>query len=145
MAYRRILASPHVLALTVASVVARLPVGMTGVAFVIYIHDRTDSFGAAGAAAGAFTIGLALTAPVLGRLVDRRGPRPVLVPASALSAAALVGVVAVGDAGGGTAAVVALAGLAGAAMPPVGGLLRHLWPELVEETCWSTPTSSTRS
>ncbi|HEX5592113.1 MAG TPA: MFS transporter [Solirubrobacterales bacterium] len=133
MAYRRIFSTPHVLQLTIASVVARLPVGMTGVAFVIYVHDRTGSFGAAGAVAGAGTIGLALTAPVLGRLVDRRGPRPVLVPAAAVAAAALTATVVVGDSGGGTVALVLLAGLAGAAMPPVGGLLRHLWPDLVEE------------
>ena len=133
MAYRRILATPHVLQLTIASVVARLPVGMTGIAFVIYVHERTGSFGAAGAVAGAGTIGLALTAPVLGRLVDRRGPRPVLVPAAAVAAASLVGMVLVGDAGGGTPALVALAALAGAGMPPIGGLLRHLWPDLVEE------------
>ena len=133
MAYRRILATPHVLQLTIASVVARLPVGMTGVALVIYVHDRTGSFGAAGAVAGASTIGLALTAPVLGRLVDRRGPRPVLVPAAVVAAAALAALVLVGNAGGGTWALVALAGLSGAAMPPVGGVLRHLWPDLVAE------------
>jgi MFS family permease len=133
MAYRRIFAAPHVLQLTIASVVARLPTGMTGVALVIYVHDRTGSFGAAGAVAGAGTIGLALTAPVLGRLVDRRGPRPVLVPAAALAAAALTGIVVVGNAGEGTIALVALAALAGAAMPPIGGVLRHLWPDLVEE------------
>lgn len=133
MAYRRIFAAPHVLQLTIASVVARVPVGMTGVALVIYVHDRTGSFGAAGAVAGASTIGLALTAPVLGRLVDRRGPRPVLVPAAACAAAALVALVLVGNAGGGTLALVALAGLSGAAMPPVGGILRHLWPDLVAE------------
>jgi MFS family permease len=133
MAYRRIFASPHVLQLTIASVVARLPVGMTGVALVIYVHDRTGSFGAAGAVAGASTVGLALTAPVLGRLVDRRGPRPVLVPAALVASATLVALVAVGNAGGGTLALVVLAGLSGAALPPVGGILRHLWSDLVDE------------
>jgi len=133
MPYRRIFSAPRVLQLTIASVVARLPVGMTGVALVIYVHERTGSFGAAGAVAGASTIGLALTAPVLGRLVDRRGPRPVLVPAAALATIALVALVAAGNAGGGTLALVVLAGLSGAAMPPVGGILRHLWPDLVEE------------
>ncbi|HET8565042.1 MAG TPA: MFS transporter [Solirubrobacterales bacterium] len=132
MAYRRIFASPHVATLAISSVVARVPVGMTGLAFVIYVQHRTGSFGAAGLAAGAFTIGLAATAPVLGRLTDRRGPRPVLVPAGALSAAALVAVVALGDAGAGTGAIVALAAVAGAGIPPVGGLLRHLWPDVVE-------------
>lgn len=133
MAYRRVLATPHVLALAVSSVVARLPVGMTTLAFVIFVHDHTGSFGAAGLVAGASTIGLAATAPVLGRLVDRRGPRPVLVPAAALAAAALVGAVLLGEAGAGTVPLVVLAALSGAAMPPVGGLLRHLWPGVVEE------------
>jgi MFS family permease len=133
MAYRRIFAAPRVLQLTVASVVARVPVGMTGVALIIYVHERTGSFGSAGVVAGASTIGLALTAPVLGRLVDRRGPRPVLVPAAAVAAVTLAALVAVGNAGGGTLALVALAGLSGAALPPVGGILRHLWPDLVDE------------
>lgn len=109
MAYRRVFATPHVLSLAAASVVARLPVGMVAVALVIYVHDRTGSFGAAGAAAGAYTIGLGATAPLLGRLVDRRGPWPVLVPAALVSGAALVGVVALGNAGGATAPLVALA------------------------------------
>jgi MFS family permease len=133
MAYRRILASPHVLALAVSSVVARLPVGMTALAFVIFVHDRTGAFGSAGLVAGAGTVGLAATAPVLGRLVDRRGPRPVLVPAAAVAAAALVAAVALGEAGAGTVPLVVLAAVAGAGMPPVGGLLRHLWPDVVEE------------
>jgi len=133
MAYRRILATPHVLSLAASSVVARLPVGMTALAFVIFVHNHTGSFGAAGLVAGAGTIGLAATAPVLGRLVDRRGPRPVLVPAATLAAAALVAAVLLGEAGAGTAPLVVLAAVAGAAMPPVGGLLRHLWPDVVDE------------
>lgn len=133
MVYRRIFASPHVLALAVSSVVARLPVGMTALAFVIFVHDHTGSFGAAGLVAGASTIGLAATAPVLGRMVDRRGPRPVLVPAAALFSAALVAAVLLGEAGAGTGVLVVLAALAGAAMPPIGGLLRHLWPDVVAE------------
>lgn len=132
MAYRRIFSTPHVLSLAAASVVARLPVGMGAVALVIFVHDRTGSFGIAGAVAAAYTIGLGGTAPLLGRLVDRRGPWPVLVPAALVSGTALVGVVALGDAGAPTAPLVACAALAGAAMPPIGGLLRHLWPELVE-------------
>ncbi|MGN6217686.1 MAG: MFS transporter [Solirubrobacterales bacterium] len=131
MAYRRIFATPQVLSLAAASVVARLPVGMVAVALVIYVHDRTGSFGAAGAVAGAYTIGLGATAPLLGRLVDRRGPWPVLFPAALASGAALAGIVALGDAGDATAPLVALAALAGGAMPPIGGLLRHLWPDLV--------------
>jgi MFS family permease len=131
MAYRRILAQPDVLALCAASVLARLPVGMGSVALVIFLHDRTGSFGVAGLAAGAFTIGLGATSPLLGRLVDRRGPRPVIIPAALVTALALVLLVVLTEAGAGTAALVAVSGLAGASTPPVGGLLRRLWPRLV--------------
>jgi hypothetical protein len=41
MAYRRILARPHVLALCATSVLARLPVGMGAVALVTLVHDRS--------------------------------------------------------------------------------------------------------
>jgi MFS family permease len=133
MAYRRILARPHVLALCATSVLARLPVGMGGVALVIFVHDRTGSFGAAGIVGGAFTIGLGATSPLLGRLVDRRGPRRVLIPAGLLTALGLLLVVFLAEADGGTGALVAAAALAGGATPPVGGLLRGLWPSLVEE------------
>jgi MFS family permease len=133
MAYRRILSRPHVLALCATSVLARLPVGMGAVALVIFVHDHTGSFGAAGVVAGAFTIGLGATSPLLGRLVDRRGPRRVLIPAGLLTALGLVLVVVLAEAGAGTAALVAAAALAGGATPPVGGLLRGLWPSLVED------------
>jgi len=133
MAYRRILSRPHVLALCATSVLARLPVGMGAVALVIFVHDHTGSFGAAGVVAGAFTIGLGATSPLLGRLVDRRGPRRVLIPAGLLTALGLVLVVVLAEAGAGTAALVAAAALSGGATPPVGGLLRGLWPSLVEE------------
>jgi MFS family permease len=133
MAYRRILAQPNVLALCAASVLARLPVGMGSVAMVIFLHDRTGSFGVAGLAAGAFTVGLGATSPLLGRLVDRRGPRPVIIPAALVTALALVLVVVLTEAGAGTAALVAVSGLAGGSTPPIGGLLRQLWPRLVGE------------
>jgi MFS family permease len=133
MAYRRILAQPGVLALCAASVLARLPVGMGSVALVIFLHDRTGSFGVAGLAAGAFTIGLGATSPLLGRLVDRRGPRPVIIPAALITALGLVLVVFLAEAGAGTAALIAVSGLAGGSTPPIGGLLRRLWPRLVGE------------
>jgi len=81
---------------------------------------------------GAYTVGLGATSPLLGRLVDRRGPRPVLIPSALLAALALVAVVVLGEAEAGTAAIVLAAAVAGCSTPPVGGLLRQLWPRLVE-------------
>jgi hypothetical protein len=131
--YRRVLGAPHVLSLAMASVLARIPVAMAGVALVIFVHDRTGSFAAAGAVAGAYTIGLGGTGPLLGRYVDRRGARRILPPCAALASLALAAVVILGDAGAGTVPMLLAAGVSGAACPPVGGLLRHLWPLLVEQ------------
>jgi MFS family permease len=130
-AYRRVLAAPSVLAASLATTLARIPVGMGAVALVLYVHQQTGSFAAAGAAAAAFTIGLGVTGPLLARVIDRRGPRPVLLPAAAVGSAAMAGVVALGEAGAGPVALSLAAAVAGAAMPPLGSVLRKGWPELV--------------
>jgi MFS family permease len=130
-AYRRVFARPHVLPLVATSVVARIPGGMGAVALILYVHGTSGSFGAAGIVAGAFTVGLGLTGPLLGRLIDRRGSRLVLVPGAVVGGIALAALVALGDGGAGTAALAAAAFLAGAATPPVNGVLRQRWPDLV--------------
>ncbi|MBS1893515.1 MAG: MFS transporter [Actinobacteria bacterium] len=127
----RLLRDPRFAALAAASILARLPIGMGAVALVIFIHSCTGSFGIAGAGAGAFTLGFGLAGPFLGRLVDRRGTRAVLFPTTVLSAASLVTVVLLGDAGAGAGPLIAAAALTGATAPPVSGILRRAWPALV--------------
>jgi MFS family permease len=131
-AYRRVLAAPGMATLVAASVCARLPVGMGAVALVLYVHGATGSFAAAGIVAGAFTIGLGLTGPLLARIIDRRGSAPVVLPAGLLSSAALVAVVALGHNGAGAGPMAAAAALAGAAGPPFGSVTRLHFPRLVE-------------
>jgi MFS family permease len=130
-AYRRVLGAPGVAPLVLASVAARLPVGMGAVALVLYIHGVTGSFAAAGAAAGAYTIGLGITGPLLARVIDRHGSGPVVLPAGLLSSAALVAVVALGHADAGPAVLAIAAGVSGAAAPPLGSVVRLQYPRLV--------------
>jgi len=130
-AYRRVLGAPGVLPLAIASVLARLPVGMAAIGLVLYVRHETGSFAVAGAAAAGFTIGLALTAPLLGRFVDSHG-RGTLVPAAVLSALGLAGVVALGAAGAAGWTLVASACLAGIGTPPIGGVFRHRLPDLID-------------
>ncbi len=132
-AYRRVLRAPGVATMVSASVIARLPVGMGAVALVIYVHGATGSFAAAGVAAGAFTIGLGITGPVLARAIDRRGTGPIVLPAGLVSAAALAGVVALGHENAGIVPLAAMAGVAGAAAPPLGSVVRLRFPQLVPD------------
>jgi MFS family permease len=120
--------------LALASVVARMPFGMGGVSMVIFVHARTGSFGVAGLVTGFYTLAFALAGPLLGRQVDRRGPRVVLAPAAIVCALALAAVVAIGEGSAATVPLAAAAVVAGAAVPPVSGVLRRTWPELVPRT-----------
>ncbi|MBY8872407.1 MFS transporter [Micromonospora sp. PLK6-60] len=85
--YRRALALPGLRSLLLASVAARIPFTMTGVALTFFVVlDLGRGYGAAGLVGAALTIGSALGAPLLGRLVDRRGLRPVLALTTAAEA-----------------------------------------------------------
>ena len=130
-AYRRVLGAPGVAPLASATMLSQLQAGMCPVALVLFVHHATGSFAAAGVVAGSFTIGLGGTGPLLARLVDRVGVRQVLAPASLVAAAALVGLVVLGENGVPPAALAAAAALAGSASPPVGSVMRRLYPELV--------------
>ncbi|HVS99450.1 MAG TPA: hypothetical protein VHE08_02960 [Solirubrobacterales bacterium] len=108
--YRRVLATPGVRPMVLFSLPARTPIGMGGVALILFVHARTGSFGSAGVVTGAFTIGIGLTGPPLARLVDRHGSRWVVVPGAIVMAAALVAVVVLGELGAGTVPLAAAGG-----------------------------------
>lgn len=74
------LALPGVLPLVLVTLLIRLPVTMGGITLTLHVALGLDrGYGAAGLVGGAFTVGAAVGAPLLGRLVDRRGLRPMLV------------------------------------------------------------------
>jgi MFS family permease len=78
-AYRETLAQPGLKSLLATATLARIPI--TAGSLVLTLHVVTDlgrGYGAAGLVGTAFTVGGSLGAPLLGRLVDRRGLRPVL-------------------------------------------------------------------
>lgn len=129
--YAEVLRVPHVAALLFSSLLARLPVGINGLAVILFLRQQTGSFAVAGLVAGGLGVGSAAGAQVVGRLVDRAGVR-VLVPVAAVHAAALGLLVAGGIGGAPTAALVLVGVLAGASVPPTSSVLRALWPALLD-------------
>jgi len=119
-------------ALIASSIVARLPLAMFSIALLVHAQRLTGSFAVAGAASGAYAISGAVSAPVLGRLVDRCGQTKVLVSGATVTAVALVvtGVLPVTTP---PAVLVALAAAAGMATPPLGACVRTLLPAIVGE------------
>jgi MFS family permease len=77
--YRQALALPGVRSLLLVSLLARVPVIATGITVTLFVVLQLDrGYGAAGLAGAAITVGAALGAPVVGRMIDRYGVRPVL-------------------------------------------------------------------
>jgi MFS family permease len=128
--YARILRTPGVATIVLATLIGRLPIGISGLAILLYVRDVTDSFAAAGACAGALALGSAGGAPLQGRLVDRRGIG-VLLPLACVHAGGLLLVWVLGAADVPVAAIAASSFLAGAAIPPLSSVLRSRWRYLL--------------
>ncbi|MEY9938252.1 MFS transporter [Streptacidiphilus sp. MAP5-3] len=78
--YRSVLRIPGTRSLFAVALLARVPSTAKGMLLTLHIVlDLHRGYGAAGLAAMALTIGVAAGSPVLGRMVDRHGVRPVLV------------------------------------------------------------------
>jgi MFS family permease len=130
--YGSILRVPGVAAVVLATLIGRLPIGITGLAILLYVEDVSGSFGSAGLCAGALALGSAAGAPFQGRLVDRRGDG-VLIPLALIHAGGLLLIWVLGAASA-PVALLALASLVtGAALPPLSSVLRSRWPYLLEE------------
>lgn len=131
--YGTVLRLPHARALLVAQIPARAPIAIIGLAIVLFVREHIGSYGIAGLTAGVFGLTLAVSAPLLGRLIDRVGLVSIVLPTTALHAAAIVGLVITGLNGGGTPLLLICAAVAGAALPPLGSISRALWPRIIEE------------
>jgi MFS family permease len=124
--------APGARRLLVISLLARLPLVMLSLGLLVHTQRLTGSFATAGAVTGAYAVALAVGGPLLGRLVDGRGQRVVLL-ASAGAAALLLAAIAALPPGAAPAVLLALAAGIGFATPPVGACLRSLLPRLLPD------------
>ena len=130
--YLDVLRTPSVTRLLSSAVVGRMPTGMAGLAMVLLVRAAGGSYAVAGLVAGAYSAALAVSSPLLGRLVDRVGQTRVLVGCAVASALGFAALAAAGR----SASPVALGGLAaltGASIPPVGACMRALWSDLLAD------------
>jgi predicted MFS family arabinose efflux permease len=78
--YRETLALRGIRSLLIVATLARIPITAGTVTLTLHVtQDLHLGYGAAGLVGAAFTVGSSLGAPVLGRVTDRKGLRPVLV------------------------------------------------------------------
>src|SRR5579875_1132789 len=126
------LAGPGARPLLVSSLIARLPLAMFSIGILVHARQLSGSFAVAGLASSAYAIFGAISAPALGRLVDRTGQTRVLLAGSAACAGLLIGLGILGP-GTSPALIVALAAAAGLTTPPLPACVRTLLPAIVSD------------
>jgi len=131
--YARLLQIREVRQLVISSVIGRIPVGLSTLALVLFLQSQASSLGAAGVAAACYVLGLATVAPLVGRALDRLGPRRVLLACNALHPLAMVGLTVMAWSGAQRGWIFAAAFVSGASLPPITVCARALYPRLVSD------------
>ncbi|MFC9295442.1 MFS transporter [Streptomyces sp. NPDC057011] len=121
--YRRVIALTGPL-LPLVSFFARLPVAMSQFGSVLLVAETSGSLATAGIVGGTLSAGQVVFGPVLGRLADRHGQRPVVLTAAAVNAVATGALVAGALGGLDTVPLAAIGAVTGASVPLIGPLAR---------------------
>lgn len=131
--YTAVLRTPGALKFSAAGALARLPMSMVGIGAVLMVQGLYDSYAMAGRVAAVLGLAQAFLAPQIGRWVDRRGQRTVLLPALLVSVVGMGGLV--------TAAVLSapewvlwpFAVLAGGSQGSYGSMVRARWNHALDD------------
>jgi len=132
--YLNVLSRPGALRFSAAAFVGRMPMSMFGLGTLLLIASVTGRYGLAGFVAAAGSVGYAVCAPQAARLADRFGQRRVLRPLTVLFAAATAGLIGSALGRAPVWAMVVTGGLAGAAMPSIGSMVRARWSALLGDS-----------
>src|SRR5258706_9622139 len=122
--YSALLAQPTLRSSIAASFLGRLPIGIAGLAILMFAQAASGSFARGGLVAACYTAGLAALAPALGRVIDRYGPRHLLPACAFVLPASLFALIAALQWSGPIWVACALAAAAGASFPPITVCMR---------------------
>ena len=131
--YRDLFRVPAIHATMLASIPGRLPIGIAGFAILLLVQSKSGSFITAGVASALYVLGLASVAPLIGRAIDRAGPRPVLRLCAVVYPVMLAALVALVSMQAHAFAIALCAYVAGAALPPITICMRTLYPRALTD------------
>ena len=125
--YRSFLGLPDVVRLLVTALITRLPIASLTLAMLMHVRTLTGSFTEAGLTVGVDLAASAIAAPALGRIIDRRGPRAVMLVTGIVCPLALLFILLADRLTLSVAALIAAAAIAGMFAPPITVLTRTVW------------------
>ncbi len=125
--YAAFFRQPDVTRLVVMALIARMPLGTVNLAMLLHVRAITGSYADAGATVGACLAAAAITAPFVGRFIDRNGARAVLLVTGIVYPAALLVIWLAQPLSLSAHGLWAIAAIAGAFAPPVAVLTRTMW------------------
>ena len=125
--YRTFLRLPDIPAMIATAWLSRMPIGMNGLAMLLFMRETLGNFQVAGSIVGTFFVAMAVAAPILGRLIDRIGPRTPLIVTGLLHPLSMIGLFVATIEGAGVPVLMAIAALCGIVAPPVTILTRTTW------------------
>ncbi|MDN3262594.1 MFS transporter [Streptomyces sp. CSDS2] len=132
--YAAVLRVPQARRTFTAALTGRLSYATAGLAVPLSVTAATGSWAVSGVVLSLFGATTVLLMPMRAALVDRHGPRRVLLPMSLLYGALLALLAALTWRPGAPAAAVAgTAALAGCCAPPLGPAMRALWSALMPD------------
>lgn len=119
---------PGLARIIASQLAARFPAGMYSLGLLMHVEHAKGNYTSAGLVLAAFSVGMAVAGPIVSRQLSRIGTVPVLLVTLVVSCAAFVALALMPSLP--LPALMGLAALGGAAMPPVIPTVRTLYPRL---------------
>jgi MFS family permease len=131
--YRRIFSPAGTLLFSGAGFIARLPLSMIGVGIITMLSQLGGDYALAGSVSATQALAGAAIGPQISRLVDRHGQRRVVLPATAVTVAAIGALLLCARYSAPYWTLYVAAAVAGC-MPSMGALVRSRWAEVHRES-----------
>lgn len=131
--YGALLRLPGARPAVVSVLVGRLSFGMSGLAVLLLIVERTGSYARAGTAAAVYAITLAIATPLRSRRVDKVGQTTVLRATGIVHPLGMAAFLVAILTGAPPVVYLPMLVIAGAALPPLGSVMRALWADLAPD------------
>jgi MFS family permease len=131
--YAELLRLPGALPPVLCVLVGRLSFGMTGLAVLLLVEERTGSYARAGAAAAVYAITLAIASPLRSRTIDHEGQTRVLRLTGSMHPLAITAFLVALLSGAPQPAYLTALVVAGIFVPPLGSVMRTLWGDITPD------------